>query len=159
MATSDSFSLTLVTEKFFYGPWASSKHIVYPKSKYLMKFALASLQNGPQWSTSPVIRILVSFSLMRHRLAVCHQQTIRATMYDSQGCLISWITLGEAKHILWGHQSCTLKRPIWRELKHLVNLSHLSGSHFGSRSSSHSQTFRWMSPWSDSHYKRVLSEN
>lgn len=48
MATSDSFSLTLVTEKLFYGPWASSKHIIYPKSKYLMKFALASLQNGPQ---------------------------------------------------------------------------------------------------------------
>ena len=48
MATSDSFSLTLVTEKLFYGPWASSKHIIYPKIKYLMKFALASLQNGPQ---------------------------------------------------------------------------------------------------------------
>lgn len=31
IATSDSFSLTLVMEKIFFGPWASSKHIIYPK--------------------------------------------------------------------------------------------------------------------------------
>ena len=51
-------------KKFFYGLWASSKHIIYPKSKYLMKSTLANLQNGSQRSTSPVIHNLVSFSPM-----------------------------------------------------------------------------------------------
>lgn len=84
-----------------------------------MIFALASLQNGPQSSTSPGIHILGSSSLAMNPGWPCitnrvqKWQCITLKVVSSLGSL----TLGEASHILWGHQSSPVERPIWRGTK------------------------------------------
>lgn len=70
------------------------------------------------------------------------------------------LTLREAGH-LENTKAAAWRGPYAEDLRHLVDLSHLWGSHRGSTSSSPSQAFRWLSSQSksDCNYKRALSEN